>query len=117
MKTILNMCVFSIFISLLLCALMQEKFVCMPKDGDVYFRDGRKFGIKRRRYVLEHAGSRGKVTPAQMWDFCNNCISNNELGIIHNYEKSKKISRRMKRLIKNVRNNFKYILVDVPGIL
>ena len=111
-----HVCIFYLhFVYLLLCALMQENFV-FCEHGYVYFRDGRKFSKKVRRYVLEHAGCRGKVSVGQMWDFCNVCISNNELGILLNYEKTKKISRRMRRLCMHVKNNFKYILEDVPGI-
>ena len=58
----------------------------------------------RRRYVMEHAGSDGKVTAAQMWDFCHKCFDNNELDIVLAYEKmhDKKISCRMHKLIKKI---------------
>lgn len=97
---------------------MQEEFICTTKDGELYFRDGRPFAGTHRQYVLEHAGSRGKVSAGQMWEFVSN-IGNSELGILHNFmhmKKSKrKISRRMKKLIRKMRDNYEHMLVDVPG--
>ena len=90
----------------------------MEYKGKVHWRDGREYGTCRR-YVMEHAGSAGKVTAAQMWDFCTKCFENNGLGILLAYERMpppKKISRRMHKLIRDLREKFGYMLVDVPGL-
>ena len=87
----------------------------MTKAGEVYFRDGRRFKGKHRKYLMEHAGSRGKVSPRKMWKFVSS-ISNNELGIISAFQKSKEVSVRMRRLTNRIKKKHSYILVDVAGL-
>ena len=94
--------------------------------GKVYWRDGTLYG-ERRVYVMEHAFRNKKkrlvpckVTASEMWNFCTKSIANNELGTILAYERlppaKKKISRNMDKMIRDVRDNFAYMLCDVPGL-
>ena len=80
---------------------MQEKFVEQTHEVTFYFRDGYKYVCKGRRFIMEHAGSRGKITAGAMWEFVRHFIKNKpDMGIIHRYKKTRKISQGMGRLIK-----------------
>ena len=93
---------------------VQESFTEVTQHGQLFFRDGTPHAGLHRRYMLEHAGSRDKISAHVMWDFVQS-FSNNEIGILRHYEKTGTISRRMHVLIRHVRAKFGHMLVDVPG--
>ena len=93
---------------------MQESFTEVTQHGQLFFRDGTPHTGIHRRYMLEHAGSRYKISAHAMWDFVKN-FSNNEIGILRHYEKTVIISRRMHVLIRHVCVKFVHMIVDVPG--
>ena len=100
-----------------LLVLLQEEFVTQAKAGQVFFKDGREYTGTHRRFVMVHAGSRkGNVTAGQMWDFVS-AISNNDLGIINHFKKTRKISRRMRALTRVMHQQFQHMLHDIPGKL
>lgn len=93
---------------------MQEKFVEQTHEATLYFRDGRKYAYKGRRFIMEHAGSRGKITAGAMWEFVRHFIKNKpDMGIIHRYKKTRKISQGMGRLINRTKKEMSHILIDI----
>lgn len=98
---------FTIFI------VVQEVFVKQTKAGVIYFKDGREFPGEHSRYVMAHKGVQN-VTAGQMWDFVS-AISNNELGILRNFKKTRCISRRMRALTRKVGTKFAHMIQDIPG--
>jgi hypothetical protein len=101
---------------------VQEKFVEVKKAAQIYFRDGRKYTGTHTRFLMEHAGSRGKVSALQMWDFIQSC-SNNDLGVLNTYDKTEKdekgrvpMSRRMLALTKRMAKKWRHILCASVGI-
>ena len=91
---------------------MQEDFVLAKRDEQFYFRDGREYPGKHSRYMMEHAGSVGKISAEQMWAFVHK-ITNNDLGMIHRYTNGGQISVRMKALTRRVSKKWAYILHDL----
>ena len=98
-------------------AIVQEKFIAFPeRKGDVYFRDSTTpIAGKYTKYMMEHAGSRGKITCEQMWDFVVS-IHPNDLGLIARYKKTKSLSVRMKKLTKRVSKHYPHILYRLDGL-
>lgn len=95
---------------------IQYKFKEVTKNGDIFFRSRDEvYPSKCRQYVMEHKGSRGKVTAAQMWHFAVESIQPNHLGILACFLKSRKVSVRMAKMCRQIRRNHAYMLVDVPG--
>ena len=96
--------------------IFQEEFIQVTAGDTLYFRDGRKYQGLHRRYVMAHVGSNTQISAVKLWDFVKS-FKNNEIGILLHYERTggRSISRRMKRLISNIRANFGHILVDIPG--
>ena len=99
---------------------MQEEFVNQTKAGEIFFKDGREFPGLHSRFVMTHKTSREPVdskcivTADKMWDFVS-AISNNELGILHNFKKTGSISKRMRALTRKVRQKFEHMILDIPG--
>ena len=95
---------------------VQENFVCQTNSGEMFFRNGEPYPGQHRKYIMEHAGSKGKVTAGEMWEFLTRFITHKDMGLIANYMKvsKKKISKRMNRLINRMRKQMGHILVDVP---
>lgn len=83
------------------------------KAGTIFFKDGREFPGTHSRFVMEHKNSRKQnVSAGQMWDFVS-AVSNGDLGLIHNFEKTRKISRRMKDLTRQVHSKFGHMLHEI----
>ena len=92
---------------------MQEEFVIQTKSGQVFYTDGREYAGQHHRFVMVHKGAQN-VTAGQMWDFVS-AISNNELGILCNFQKTRCLSRRMRALTRKVRTKFPHMIHDIPG--
>lgn len=95
--------------------------MCQTHQGELFFRNGNKYPGEYRKYMMEHAGSRGKITAGEMWEFLSVFITHNDMGMIARYIKPNKsgkpktISRRLKGLISRTRKQMSHILVDVPA--
>ena len=95
---------------------LQYEFVEVTKNGEIFFRNGDKYPVRRRQWVMTHIGSRGKVTAKQMWHFAVECIQPNHLGILACFLKTRNISVRMAKMCRQIRRQHAYILVDVQGM-
>ena len=95
---------------------LQCEFKEVTKNGQIFFRNGKEYPVRRRRWVMEHKNSKGKVTAKQMWDFTVKSIQPNHLGILESFLRTRKISIRMKKMCRQIRQNHAYMLVDVPGM-
>ena len=93
---------------------LQENFVLAKRDENFYFMDGRPYTGKHSRYLMEHAGSKGKISAEQMWAFIYK-IEDSDLGMIHRYVAKAGPSRRLKTLCRKVSKKWSYILHDLPG--
>ena len=95
---------------------LEYEFKEVTKSGKIFFRKGEEYPTRCRRYVMEHKMSRGKVTAQQMWNFTANGIQPRHLGILANYLKTRNVSRRMKKMCREIRENHSYMLAEVPGL-
>ena len=104
---------------------MQANFVPEGRKRLIHFNDGREYHIKKQRYFMEHAGSKGSVSSAQMSSFVEE-ITPNEMGILAHYhrqlqkrssgEKPVALSRNMKKVVNNFRSKWPWMLQDIPGL-
>ena len=100
---------------------MQEELVVQPKGStDIFFRDGRPWAGKYSRFMLEHAGSRNKISAGQMWEFVTS-LTSNDMGIIHNHilarekKKGNAMSRRFVALTRTIFQKWPHMLIDIDG--
>ena len=93
---------------------LQDDFVPQGKACQIHFTDGRVFPGLHQRYLMVHAGSKGKVSASQMWDFIQS-VGNSDLGRIKRYKNKAKLSQRMLKMTKKVYKNFPHMLQDIPG--
>ena len=63
----------------------------------MFFHNGNPHPGQYRKFIMEHAGSRGKVTAGEMWEFLTAFIQHNDMGMIDRYMKQPKGQKKSQR--------------------